>query len=527
MGTQTWRAADIKGLTPALDLRKSGEVYALGGKNFYFDSHGPKSGFGNRLLSSTAIGGTNHVQSARLKVRGGDRVFYFLTTMIVEWREDEDDYVVVYAYPTPITVDHRWSSGYLNRKIFFCHPDTGILIYDTQTGVCAKLVGPGVPEFAFFICVDNGRLIALDQDKTSWSAPSNGADFEPRLGGAGFQANAEKVSGDPIAVSSFSKGVLVWTTGGVMCGDYTGDAAVYRWRTINTEYRPVNSFCLVQLDDSTSVVLDKRGFFQSRGQSPEPLTPLFNEFLIEKVRKARWDLGQNARLEWDELSRRMYLSVSSSQIDPIYERSYVLYPPLDKWGTFDEPHYGIVPVRINTSQRAGDYFGFVGLDRRVRYWTDVGSRQAADGTLLPLDASIQIGLIRLEGLTESLDQMTTVNRVMIGNVVSGDPGVPVENYALIPDGEDEDYNVVAGAEDFGDQRLAYVNHKIRIISTNDGSSRFDSADPILTTFSKAARHYACESTGVWHMLELRADAVGEMFHCRAFELNATYAGRIA
>jgi len=526
MPTQTWRATEVKGLTPAVDLRGAQGVFAVGGKNFYFDSLGPKSGFGNRLLSNFPLPLPEHVQGVRIKSGAVDAAFTFEGTQILEWDEFEQEYDIVHVTPNTLANPYRWTSGYLNGKFYFCHPAVGILVRDEVTKVTAKLVGPGVPQYPLAICIDNGRLIVIDAKFMYWSAQSNGADFEPRIGGAGFQLINERVSGHPIMCNSYSGGVLVWTTSGVMRSEFTGDEAVYRHRGINTEYRPINSFCTAQLDDNTVIVLDERGIFQSRGESPEPLTPLFNEFLIEYMRKNKLKIGQNIRIEWDDLRRMLYVMVSTSFASPLYERCFVLYPPLDKWGTFDEPHYGILPIQINANQRQGSYYGFVGADKKVRYWQEVGSREVAPGVLAPLNAELRLGLIRFDDLRDANDQMVEVTQLMIGNVVSGDSDVLVEDFNLDP-GVDEDYNLSNGTEDYGFEKLNYVNHKARLIGTVDGSTRFDESQAHLTRFTPAMRYYSCSCVGIWHILEIKADEVGEMFHMRNFELTAAYAGRIS
>lgn len=527
MPQQAWKALDIGGITPAIDPRRSEGLFALGGKNYVFDSLGPKSAFGNRLLSSTQITSPGHFQGNRIRTPNGDRVFYFGHTTITEWKEETNEFIIIYTFESTAGNAYRWTHGYLNGKIYFCHPSTGILVYDIVTEVCADLVGPGVPEQSIAICVDNGRLIAIDIDFMYWSVQSNGADFTPTLGGAGFQKINERIAGAPIMVTSYGRGVLTWTTGGVMRSEFTGDAEVYRHRGINTELRPINSFCTIKMDDDTVIILDERGLFQSRGEAPEPVGALFNEFLLKYIQKNNLREGLNIRLEWDDLQRFMYISISTSFVDAIYEKAYVYYPAIDKWGTFDEPHYGIFPARIDFGQRADDYFGFIGSDRRLRIWMDTGSRQHGDGTLLPLDASIQVGLIRFSELGESMDQLLEVNQIMIGNALSGDPNVLGEDFNLVPEGQDEDYNILSGAEDLGFERSNYINHKIRILGTIDGHTVFDENTPMLTYFSKAVRHYATTCQGLWHMLELSATEVGESFHCKAFELTASYAGKLA
>lgn len=583
MPQQAYKATDFVGLTPAIDARQSDKFFALGGKNYVFDSKGPKSAFGNRFLTPYPIGRPSQWQSCRLKLRGGDRVFTFVGDSIIEWDESTGSWKFIYVHGDITSTPYRWTFGYLNGYMYFCHPVTGILVYEITSQICQPLIGPGVPTEPIAISINNGRLTVIDDTWFTWSAPGSGLDFVPRLGGAGQQRINDRVAGDPIMITAYSRGVLVWTTGGVMRVEFTGDAAVYRFRAINTEYRLVNSFCSFQMDDDTVVILDERGLFQSKGEAPSALTPIFNEFLIDWLQRYDLKIGQNVRLEWDDLQRRLYVSVSLSESSPLYEKAFVLYPPLDKWGVFESPHYGIGPVLIQDSTRGDDYFGFCDDGGRVRYWDEVGSREVLPTNLLlnsvypltqkpaaadlideatvlsssfslnthetwnfegwagfralgsnsnapasvtGLDAVIQLGLLRLEGATH--DRLGEVSQIFIASNISRE-GVIVdgEDYNLIPDGvSDEDYNLGVGGEDFGLDPLNYVNHGLRIIGTNDGKSAFMSVVPELVLFNQAGRYYSCSCVGLWSILELTAAQVGEMFHLRVFELNFADAGRL-
>lgn len=585
MSSTAWKANDILGLTPGIDLRNSNKVYSVGGANFAFTSKGPRSVFGNRYLLPHALGKPAHAQGLRVRLRSGDRSFMFEGESILEWDEATGGWQVLYITPINNVSPYRWTAAYLNGKIYFCHPRTGIIVYDLDSELVFQHNGPGVPETPLAICVNNGRLVVLDDLYLSWSWQSDGMNFTPALGEAGQQLVSDRVSGFPIMVTSYAQGVLTWTTGGVLRSEFTGDQEVYRHRNLNTEFRPVNSFCTLQTDENTTVILDERGLFQSQGGPPEPYAPLFNEFLIEYIRQNKLNLGQNIRIEWDDLRRFMFVSVSVTPEFDKYERAYVLYPPLDKWGVFNEIHYGVVPVTIYANQREGSYFGYVDIEGRVRYWGDFASREVlpignqlnlrypriqkgahiADGggyyimsssltfnsepmtpmlgaagyyanasntpatpNVIGLNAKLQVGLIRFDQLNDSHDHMSEVISIMLGNVESGPEAQLSEDYLTVPDGvADEDYAVVAGAEDFGFDSLAYVNHKVRIISTLDGRSLFQSADPVMVEFTEAARHYSCSTSGIWHILEVSADSPGEAFHLRAFELTVTDAGRLS
>lgn len=530
MAERAWRSTDIKGLTPALDPRRSDDLFAVSGKNFAFTALGPKSIFGDRLVTIEPFFSPNHMQGIRVRLRTGDRSFLFPGDAVVEWDEENDDWIRHFETgPTNLT-PFRWTSAYVNGILFFCHPVAGILFYNIETEVKGVHNGPGVPTTARAICANQGRLIVMDDVYLSWSWQSDGMNFTPALGEAGQQKINDRVSGFPIMINSYAEGVITWTTGGMMQSQFTGDQVVYRHRNMNTEYKPENSFCTLQTDDNTAVILDQRGLFQSTGGAPTPMAPLFNEFLIEYIRQNKLTVGQNLRIEWDDIRRLMFVMVSVTENSAQYEKAFVLYPPLDKWGIFNEPHLGICPVHLDWNQRRGHYFGFVATDGRLHFWSDFPSRERViDGvpTIVGLDAKIHVGLIRFPELGDSLDRLAEVNKIMLGNIESGPEAQLNEDYLVIPPGvSDEDYESAIGAEDYGLGSLAYVNHGVRVIGTNDGRNEFMSQVPSLVEFNEAARHFTCSVTGIWHILEVTANSPGEAFHLRAFELNAVDAGRL-
>ena len=589
MATQKFVTRNMMGLSQAIDPTVSDQIFALNGRNYVFDSKGPRSVFGNRLLLPQPRTRPQHIQGARIRIRGQDRCFTFDGDGIWEWDESRGGFVAVFATPDTTLSPHRWTYGYLNGYLYLAHPRVGLLAYDIDTRICLPhaLIGLATPEEVIAITVNNGRLIVVGPSLFSWSEPSNGLSFVPTLGGGGFQVIADRVPGSPIMVSDYGRGTLTWTSGGVMRSEFTGDAAVYRHRSVNTDYRPINSFCSARLEDDTIVILDERGLFRSRGEGMEPYSPLFNEFLGSYLQINNLKVGTNVRLEWDELQQFLYLSYSLSYADPLFESAFVYYPPLDKWGTFNEPHYGILPLLISDSSRADDYYGFADPDGCIRYWQSVGSREAPSrdsltkrpanlyqpvtprsiqyedndtGIIMPafghasgfsrvgitqpaayylgdattpitpeligLDSKLQFGLFRPTGQTAS-DEVSEVLNVLVRSVESGPSERTSIDYNLIaPATEDEDYNLVSGSEDYGFEELNYVNHGLRIIGTLDGVTESQSEVPSLVSFVKGARYYSCSVIGVWHIGEVTADAVGESFHIQTFEITAAPAGRL-
>lgn len=580
-----YEADDFQSLTPAIDARKSEKLFALDGRNFVFDSFGPRSVFGDRFMTPYPFTRPEWVQGIRLRLRTGDRVFKFLSDCIIEWSEDRGGWRVLYFFSSSLHEHpYRWTADYLRGIMYFAHPAVGVLAYDIERDVCVPLEGPGVPSQPISLTQCNGRIIIMDETAYSWSAPGDGTDWRPQLGGAGFQLINERVSGYPIMVNSYGRGTLTWTTGGVMRSEFTADSSVFRHRALVTEYRPINSFTTFRLDNDTIGFLDERGFFKSQGETPVPLTPVFNEFLIDYLQRNNLKVGENVRVEFDDITRRLYLSVSQSYANPIYERAFVLYVPLDKWGTFDEEHYGILPFLIENSTRADDYFGYVDVNGRARYWNGAASREilptdlhlnsrypliqqpavqelSGDSIILSssmeintfdtsaytqragyygveglspatanvtgLNSRIALGYVRLRG-EQSYDRLSEIIQIYTGSIENSPFSSPNADYSTLPVGvSEEDFNAATGGEDFGSEDVAYPNHGIRVIPTIDGRRPWvDPVTPELIEFDRASRQFSCSAVGLFHIIELSALEPGEAFHVRALEMTVIDGGRL-
>lgn len=571
MPTLTVQARDIKGLTPEISAVNSDETFALSGKNYVFDSRGPKSAFGSLFLNDLPVTPKAGFQVLQI----ASRTFVCTNESISELQVATQSLVPVLAFE-PFQLIARWTHGFLNGVIYFCHPGIGVLYWNQRNGQRGLLQVPGVPDAPIAIVVDNGRLVILDAFTLSWSAQSDGGNFSPALGGAGSQLVSDRVSGDPLMVTSYGRGVLTWTTQGVMRSEFSGGVETYRHRGINTEYRPINSFCVAKLDDETSIILDPRGLFASRGEPPTPFAPSFNEFLIGELRKNDSLEENNVRLEWDPFSRRVFISRAFALNTNLYNQAFVLYVPLQKWGSFDHQHYGyghglwldsngVVNVLAGTpfmqAREAQGTQGSAHSFDRLRLYPELAQRQrktfALSSTLRlaalsesqqsgfqvpglytfdgsskvvitkgPLDAVLVVGHFRLlQGF--AADELSQTMDIFVGSVESKELSTSDVDYNIVPNGvSDEDYNIVIGSEDFGLNPLSFVNFALRSIGSIDGISAFDVKTPLLSRFAQAMRVYAGGSMGIWHSVELKASIAGEFFHLQMLQLNAVPAGRL-
>lgn len=575
---------DIKGLTPAIDARKSDEPRLITGDNIRFTADGIVSDYGNEYVIESAFTAPSYAQGTRIETRDGTRCFTFIDNVIFEYDETVGDFIPIYVAEGDTMAAGRWTIGYLNRFIFFCHKSVGVIWLSTQTGEVGRLNVAGLPDVALAICVDNGRLVVIDNDAMYWSAQENGFDFSPALGEAGFQNIGARVSGRPLLCVSFARGVLTLTTGGLMRSEFTGDTQVYRHRAITTTYAPVNSLCVFKTVEDEVVFLDKRGFFSSSGEQPVPYSPLWNEFLIEELDLFRLTEKENLRVEWDETNRLLYLSVSESDVAPLYDYAYVLYAPIDKWSKFSESHYGVLPFSVSDSERRGEYYGFIDSDGYPRWWGGQSHRQlpetvtesryiqryvdypvtqqreqlsrvmpctihvsadsekdiatvtgyyewdglnVSDPIIQGLGAVARVGLLRF-GPGEYVDETSEIQQITIGSILSSDGLTPAVDYNTIPDGtSNEDYLAVTGAEDFGFGSYSYVNFDLKVIACIDGRSEFNSEIPTLYDFYTAQRYYALSLVGVYFIIEFSASTAGDAFAIKTVEFsNIIDAGRV-
>ena len=143
-----------------------------------------------------------------------------------------------------------------------------------------------------------------------------------------------------------------------------------------------------------------------------------------------------------------------------------------------------------------------------------------------LNAQIIMGLIRYEEL-EHNDEMGLVTNMSIGMTEGGDIDAVFEDWNTVPDDtENEDWNLLSGSEDWGDNPADLIDYNVNVIATNDGHTEFNSVIPDIAVEENAQRYYTMLISGVWHKVDIEALTVGQSFHLKSLELAGSVAGRI-
>jgi len=593
MATKRFRGQEIGSYTPALDARIMDRLFVVGGRNYSFDSKGPKTDFGNRMLTPIPLRNTLEVQGTRI----AGRAFVHTQDAILEWSTALDTWIPCYYLHEASTdgyENYRWSSAFLDRTIFFSHPAHGIF----RVGVSdATLVNTffkmtsvnvtGLPSTPLGIVESNARLCILTPTAVYWSGPSDGTDFVPTIGGAGFVVLASRIGGEPLAITDFSGGFIVWTTSGALLAEFIGGDNVFRFSVLVGAERPQNPLAVARLNVDQTLFLTNRGLFRSaNGQTPEAVQPAFNEFIRDYLTQ---NPGAQGRLEYDNVRDRLYvlLRVQGS----LYKRVFVLIPTLDSWGEFSSDCYGVLPM-------TGDSFGFVGYDNLARVWDEIPFRQVpsteprdlkyprmlhkqmpvesivsspmicqhtehlnnvSEGYYHPesdaigalategLDAEIEVGYFRPGLIDDSHDGFIEIQSLGLGSypqrlptdLVPGNLEYdtyiehyskmysPVEDWESLVDVDEDWESSTADDEEYGGAYALFSpsTYSIELRSSIDGYT-YESTIPDRARFDAKATTFSCFTSGVLHTMVLGATDPGDIVQLRYLEMTLAYGGRL-
>lgn len=365
MTVSRFRVPEINSLMPSIDARNTDAAFVLDGRNFNWDSKGPKSGFANRLLTPFAISGRNDVQGKRIQ----DRTFVFTQDAIMNWRTSLPiTWDVLYTFDTPVPDTKRtpWQGIYLNGVFYVAQQYRGFFQAVADSGTSrvwfhrkTNLDIPGLIDGILGMDVIRGRAVLVNKDFIQWSGLDDLTDLSPALGGPGIQKINNFVKGAFLSLTSFQDGFVVWTTEGAVLVEYIGGDAVWRFSAYKSQERPYSVWSTIGLINGGSVFLSRRGLkITDATDAPKDWTPDFNEFLrgylddkAENLRK--W------RLEYDQSTETIYLSESTNL--NTYWRTFVLSPTLNKWGIFSDTTYGFLPL-------SEEHFGYVSATGETRFF---------------------------------------------------------------------------------------------------------------------------------------------------------------
>lgn len=556
MPTTNVSIAGLESYQPAVDYRKSGRIGVLSGRNFAWDASGVFSAYASRLVAADSSIGLSPsiVQSLDLEtqmhVAVEGKVWRLAPSSegspIGSWEQVADLATLVYANPYDVPYNYRkWTSAYLGGKPYACTWNHGVFEVDTsvEPPTYTRLTSAGTPGFpqdsipVIAIAETNGRMLYLTKEAIYWSAPNAPKNLTPALGGAGFQVIAERIAGDPFALTPTSIGAIIWTTAGALVCEFIGGDFVFRYWQLATQALPISSFAITRMPDDDYVLLTRLGLFMFNNMSqPQPITPLFNEFLREYLRNKPNELGH---IWYSITDNRIYVSMRSTIL--AFNETFGLDIMLDRWGVFSEPHIGFFDYGVSRGQIAyANTRGVVSyllstLDPRKDREDPVNP-----GTYVGLGSEIVVGWIRAENLIAHADVVQELSEIVVNRLIPfGEIAITYFDEGFINDDQitfvdegfitDLDFTVVdegliTTSEEVVDYRLEVFADLFSMAQDGDAQYLFQ---PILARKNRRSDLWVTLVPAMYYRLRFIATLPNEFYRVNSMDLTVSYQGNLS
>lgn len=577
----------FKGFLP-IDARKIDQPHVIRGENFMLNADGPYSAFGNDIVSYTQFSDPEFIETFRVESEN----FIFAKGSIWGYDAFSDTYYPVMTF-TDAGETFPWSEAFVGNVYYFAKKGVGLISYTPTTGEWKSLDGVGsVPTGVVAVADASGRLIAVTATNIHGSAFDDGEDFvtSPQTG-AFAQSLGLVRGGEPYAVRHTSSGgYMVFTSEGMIVATFTDTIIPFSHKGLTEHAKPISPFGVLDADDLI-IILNEDGFWQTRGQEPEPWQPLMSEFFRQTLLPNILDSNPEAiRLHYNSPRKWIIISVAELNQPSLYTKAYVYYIPLDEWGIFNSCHHGFGTLDLQSGPFEGRHFGFVCQDGYLRKFTDqpriepvpdlgelylyhqemdipsrlvdgvhiatsniympennetffdtVGGSSGAYTTLdgeptgnyLPayesVNSFIDIGLFRFVE-QQAPNEMSIVTEVAIGQDSEAVLVFEEEDWNALT-GE-EDWNILTGEEDWGFDIVATVDYVASILGTVDGKNVWEDQQEVMqrhqhtdkdsggNTLEKLeTQYFICYNNGIYHIIRISAQNVGESFHLKTLDIS--------
>jgi len=371
----------IKGLIPAIDRRKVQAPFVVEGKNFLMSVDGPVSGLGRRITGYETIAGPTNVQS--FSIIETQESYVCTDEGIFRFNTESEQLHPLYLLAASVTAEFPWSHAFVGNKVYFTRPGVGLIEYDITADSWALLSGGSIPTDIYACTEAEGRLILLTGLVNAWSAIGDGQDFTPStVTGAGSQALTKlgRASPRPLGVQKVADGYLTFLSTGIMKSQAIQSANPFRHTVLSKEHKAINPYCIILQDDEKVIFATLGGLFETTGSTPKLYSPLFSEFLHEKIFPQLDTVNnQNSVRLYATFERAWFIvSLAINQRDYAYDIAYLLNLRTDEWGSLNFGHTAFLDIKTLRTNQQGFNFSLL----------------TADGTISRFDSSVGVETVQ-------------------------------------------------------------------------------------------------------------------------------------
>jgi hypothetical protein len=453
---------------------------------------------------------------------------------------------LVYADPALVPYNYRkWTTAFLGGKPYACSYNFGV--YEVQVATLphfyTRLTSGTVVGFptddtpVIAIAETNGRMLYLTESTIYWSGANAPKNLTPALGGAGFQVLAERIAGKPIAVTAVSQGAIVWTAAGALVMEFIGGDSVFRFWTLSTQALPISSYAIARMPDDDYIMLTRLGMFMFNNLSqPQPITPLFNEFLREYLRTKPTELGH---LWYSITDNRIYVAMRTGKT--AFFETFALDVMLDRWGIFSEQHIGMFDYGVSRGQLA--YATPQGVASFLLSPQDERKNKedpVNPGTYLGLGSEITVGWLRAENLIPHADVVQELQEIVVNRLVPfGDVNVTFVDEGFVTETSNtavDEGLITAASPTLYDEGLLseedeVTDYRLEILADlfnlgQDGVDEY-TFTPELVRKNRRSDLWVTMAPAMYYRLRFIATESNEFYRVNSMDLTVSYQGNLS
>jgi hypothetical protein len=346
----TLLARDLGPWQPDIDSRRSDKPQIISGRNFRDGVDGPFSGWSSEFANWNLLDTSTRAKITELRLDEYSDIFYGTPTGV--YAVDKISGVMYCVLHITVTnIYWPWTIAYVGGMYYLAQYDIGLYQYDPINKIFSKLSTPNGSTVRFAV-ENNGRLVLFTDTVISNSSLDDGTDFIPDLASG---AGAEALSiggGTPYRIESISDGILVFTTAGIIKGNFTTNAYVYSYKGKFSKaiklFNP-NASCYVA--GLGIVSLDINGLFLTREYNyetqgyPQPWEIEKSDYIKKNiiVPMDKTKLGVIG-MYYSQSLQVLFIYFSSNIQQGFFQTTFCYEFVSKRWGSFDQAHYGIFEV---------------------------------------------------------------------------------------------------------------------------------------------------------------------------------------
>lgn len=338
--TTTIFAKDFLPWSPDIDARRMARPGIITGTNFIDDVDGPRCAFSSVFFDYNLFDVATRRKVTQLPLADG----FLYGTPTGVWRFNSSSGIAELLLD--IVVDNEfwpWTIALVGGVYYLAQYNKGLWRFDPINETIEHVNTPAGDNISF-VAASFGRLIYLTPTDVALSALDDGTDLEPSLTtGAGAQT-LSMVGGMGLRIAPVSDGFLVYTTAGIMTGQFTQAAYVFSFSKLTEGIKLFSPNAGIYVPGIGDISLDASGFWLTNSVTkiPEPWEQEKSDYIKKNIfNTLNKKLFGTISMFFSIAEQKIYVGFSSNTTEGLVENTFVYTLISQRWGNFNIDNYGI------------------------------------------------------------------------------------------------------------------------------------------------------------------------------------------